>query len=141
MIAGRCHCGNVEVLLETAHRPEDLPLSACSCSFCARHGARTTRDPGGRVRLVVHDPALLVRYRFGLRVTDFLLCGRCGIYVAAVMTEDDGTWATVNTNVFDDPDRFTRAATPADWEGESAAARRARRRRTWTPAEVALETA
>jgi hypothetical protein len=42
-------------------------------------------DRTGAVRILVHDPALLIRYGFGLRTADFLLCGRCGTYLGAVM--------------------------------------------------------
>src|SRR5437773_1100715 len=122
-LTGRCHCGNVELALETSVRPEELALRADTCSFCRRHGARTTSDPSGRIVITVHDPEQLLRYRFGLRTADFLVCGRCGIYVAAVMNEGAGCYATVNVNTVDAVDRFTQPATPVAYEGESAAAR------------------
>src|SRR5438552_5931344 len=90
-LTGRGHCGNVELALETSVRPEELALRADTCSFCRRHGARTTSDPSGRIVITVHDPEQLLRYRFGLRTADFLVCGRCGIYVAAVMKDRKST--------------------------------------------------
>src|SRR6266571_1111197 len=39
-LSGRCHCGNLELALETSLRPEELSLRAGTCSFCRRHGAR-----------------------------------------------------------------------------------------------------
>lgn len=132
-IRGGCHCRNVTLAFETRLAPEALALRADGCSFCRKHGARTTSDPEGRVRITIRDPAAVVRYRFGLRTADFLVCARCGIYVAAVMTEDDGAWATLNANTFEDPDRFAREAEPVDYEGETDAQRRARRRTRWTP--------
>ena len=86
-LTGRCHCGNLELSLETSARPEELSLRADTCSFCRRHGARTTSDPSGRVVITVHHPDELLRYRFGLETADFLVCTRCGIYVAAAMNE------------------------------------------------------
>ena len=84
---GRCHCGNLELALETSLRPEELSLRADTCSFCRRHGARTTSDPSGHVVITVHHPEQLLRYRFGLRTADFLVCTRCGIYVEDAIVE------------------------------------------------------
>lgn len=133
---GACHCGNLELSLAAPCPPGELPLHACQCSFCTRHGARTTRDPRSRVAITVHLPDALVRYRFALRTADFLVCGRCGVYVAAVLTVGAESWATVNVNVLDAVDRFTQPALPVRFEGESAEERVHRRRTTWTPATV-----
>ena len=130
---GRCHCGNLELTLETSLAAERLPVRACACSFCVHHGARTTRDPAGRVRITIHDPAHLVRYRFGLRTADFLVCGRCGVYVAALCRLGDAAFATVNVNALDSGERFPQAVV-VSYEGETAAERQARRAATWTPA-------
>jgi hypothetical protein len=135
-LTGRCHCGNVEIALESSLPPEDLSLHACTCSFCRGHGARTTSDPSGRVVITVHHPGELLRYRFGLETADFLVCRRCGIYVAAVMNEGAGCWATVNVNTFDAADRLTQPATPVTYDGESAPQRAARRKARWTPAVI-----
>ena len=135
-LTGRCHCGNLELWLETSARPEELSLRADTCSFCRKHGARTTSDPSGRVVITVHHPEQLLRYRFGLETADFLVCARCGIYVAAVMSEGAGCWATVNVSTFDAVDRLTQPATPVTYDGESAPERVARRKARWTPAEI-----
>src|SRR2546422_3499160 len=97
-LTGRCHCGNLELSLETSVRPEELSLRADTCSFCRRHGARTTSDPSGRVVITVHHPDELLRYRFGLETADFLVCTRCGIYVAAVMEEGSGSRSEEHTS-------------------------------------------
>ncbi len=135
-LSGRCHCGNVAVRLETAVAPDRLPLRACSCSFCRKHGARATSDPDGRVEIAVREPEAVLRYRFGLRTADFIVCARCGVYVAAVLTEGDTSWATVNVNVLDAADGFVREADSVSYEGESESERRARRRARWMPAVV-----
>jgi hypothetical protein len=128
---GRCHCGNVELELDTALELAALPLRACACEFCRRHGARTTSDPHGRARIVVHDAALLGRYRFALATADVLVCTRCGVYVGALLEADDGAWATLNTNAFvDAPPQLARVVR---YDDEDAAARSARRRASWTP--------
>src|ERR1051326_1636781 len=96
--SGRCHCGALEVLFETAAAPASLEPRACQCSFCVRHGARCVSDPNGRITLIVHghDREQLVRYRFGLRTADFLLCRTCGVYLGALLSEGPSAWATLN---------------------------------------------
>jgi|CZKU01.1.fsa_nt_gi hypothetical protein len=74
VLRGGCHCGNLKVALETSLDPSVLQLRACQCSFCRRHGAVTTSDPAGRLLVEVGQPELLVRYRFALGITDFLVC-------------------------------------------------------------------
>ena len=135
---GECHCGALAVAFDTALPPAELPLRACACSFCRRHGACTTSDPGGHVDIVIRRPADVLRYRFGLRITEFLVCARCGVYVAAVMTEGDGVWAVVNVRTFAAPDAFARRPEVVSYEGETEAARRVRRRARWTPATVTV---
>jgi hypothetical protein len=140
-LTGRCHCGNLTLTLETQHAPEELPVWACTCSFCLRHGARTTSDPEGRVSIRVREPAQLSRYRFGLATADFLVCRRCGVYLAAVIPADhkDGACANVNVTALDAADRFTRSPTIAAYAAESAPERRARSRSNWTPVAAFVE--
>jgi hypothetical protein len=139
--AGRCHCGNIEVNFETAHEAEALAVRACDCSFCRRHGMRAVSDPEGSIAITIHDPARANLYRFGLKTADFLICGECGVYVAAVMNDDGATWATLNVNTLDDAAAFGQAPAAVSYEGESAEARRARRRENWTPATVLAQLA
>lgn len=136
--SGRCHCGNLEVIFEPAGAPEDLVVRSCTCSFCRRHGARCVSDPAGTVRIRAHDPARLIRYRFGLRTAEFLLCGRCGAYIGAIMTGAGSAVATINVNSFEPPHPFEREGVPMRYEGETEPARRARRAAGWTPV-VAFE--
>src|SRR6185503_19654289 len=84
---GSCHCGAVRVSFTTTRALDELPLRECQCTFCRKHGARTTADPEGFAEIRVRDSGALVRYRFGLAVADYLVCARCGVYVAAVMEE------------------------------------------------------
>mgnify|MGYP003579295640 CR=1 FL=1 len=120
---GGCHCGNLRFALDTALVLEQLPLRACQCSFCRLHGARSTSDPAGRIRFEAKDPARLIRYRFGLRTADFLICARCGIYVGATLRDGDAQYAIINANTLDAAAQLTQAATPVDYEGEDDASR------------------
>lgn len=131
-LEGTCHCGNIAIVLETRQDPRELPLRECSCSFCRRHAARTTADPGGQARIGVQDPSLLSRYAFGLRTAEMVVCARCGAYAGAVMREGGSGWAVLNTNLMLDP-AFDRPAQKVSYEGETAEQRIARRKKMWTP--------
>jgi hypothetical protein len=135
-LIGGCHCGNLELVFETAQPPTEMVVRACGCSFCRRHGGRTVSDPGGQVEILVHQPAELSRYRFGLGTAEFLVCRRCGVYIGAVTTEADAVRAIVNVNALATPKVFAEPALPVSYDRESESERRARRRARWTPARV-----
>lgn len=124
---GRCHCGAIRFAFET-ERP--LAPRACQCGFCRKHGARTVSDPAGSAALTLGPETL--RYRFGHQVTDYLLCGRCGIYAGALAEIDSRLYVTLNLNAFDDP-RLELEAASVSYEGEARQARIARRAERWTP--------
>jgi len=127
-LTGSCHCGAQKIAFDT-----DRPLAprACQCGFCRRHGARTVTDPGGTAVLELDPQARL--YRFATRSADYVLCGRCGVYLGAVTAIDGGVFATLNLNTFDDP-RPDLDAAPVSYEGEAVDEKSERRRRAWTPA-------
>jgi hypothetical protein len=127
---GGCHCGALRVEFKTA-----LPLAprACQCTFCRKHEARSVSDPTGAA-VVALDPAV-IRYRFGTRSADFLICGQCGVYVGAVQEIDGRHYAVLNLTAFDDP-RPELAAEPFRYDGEEPGQRAARRRARWTPARL-----
>ena len=134
---GRCHCGALGFVLRTSIPPAQWAVRACQCTFCRGHGARTTADPNGSVRFRIADASTLKRYRFGTRSTDFLVCGECGVYVAAVISSGVGQFATLNINTIrgalgvPEPD-------PISYDGESAGQRQARREQRWTPVAEAV---
>ena len=127
---GRCHCGAIRFAFES-----DRPLAprACLCGFCRRHGARTVSDPAGAAELSLSPET--IRYRFGSGTTDFLICGRCGVYAGAIAALDGALYATLNLNAFDDP-RLDLMAASVSYDGEDAAAKAERRRANWTPAKL-----
>lgn len=128
---GQCHCGAIRFAFDSER---SLAPRACQCSFCRRHNARTVSDPEGMAALTLAPQAL--RYRFGTGTTDFLICGRCGVYVGAAVMLDGQLYATLNLNAFDDP-QLDFEATPVWYNGETAAAKAGRRRLNWTPARIA----
>jgi hypothetical protein len=130
--AGSCHCGNLKLEFETTLEPPAMPLRACQCSFCRRHVALSTSDPQGSVRVSVADASQLQRYRFGLGITDFLICRRCGVYLMAMMEMDGGLYAVLNANVLECRAAMTGPVTPMEYGDEDEAARLARRKTRWT---------
>jgi hypothetical protein len=127
----QCHCGALRAEFET-----DKPLAprACQCSFCRKHNSRMVSDPDGSAVLTLGGE--VIRYQFGTRTTEFLLCGTCGIYLGASASIDGRLYATLNLNAFDDPHLDLQAA-PVSYEGEQAGSKADRRRARWTPARIA----
>src|ERR1700685_3602885 len=91
---GGCHCRNLSFVFEATAGLEALGLRADQCSFCRAHAARNASDPNGAMRISVREPGQLVRYRFGLKISDFLVCARCGVYIGALMEEGGKSWFT-----------------------------------------------
>jgi hypothetical protein len=137
-LRGGCHCRNLEVVFETALDPGALPLRACRCSFCRRHGGITTSDPAGRLVVEVREPEQLQRYRFALGITDFLICRTCGVYVAAVMEAEGRLLGVLNVNVLDEPAPFARQPVPMQYGAETVEDREARRAKGWMSVEVTV---
>ncbi len=132
-IEGGCHCGNIRFTLFWPGAGESIPVRACGCSFCVKHGGTYTSHPGARVDVRIADPAAVERYRFGTGTADFHICRACGV-VPVITGEMEGKlYCVVNVNTFEgfDPAQFIRS--DADFEGESLETRLARRRRNWIP--------
>ena len=135
MLDGSCHCGNLTLALETARAPGDLPVRICGCTFCQRHRGRYTSDPAGHVTIRIGSDEQTSRYRFGLRLADFLICRTCGVFVAAYEPGAPGR-AVININVLARADEVVGAPGSFAYDAEDAAARTARRAKNWTPATV-----
>ena len=90
-------------------------------------------DPEGSAELTLGPE--VQRYRFGTKTTDFLLCGRCGIYAGAVQELDGRAFATLNLNAFENPHPELEAVR-VSYEGEDSESKAERRRRKWTPARL-----
>ena len=137
-LTGHCHCGAIRVELEPGRPVAELPLRACQCGFCRRHGARTTSDPGSRLHIEA-TPGALTRYRFGRRAVDALICDECGVYVASMIEVDGHAFATLNVAGVDLAAFAGREAEPAHYDDETDEDRLARRLARWTPT-VLVET-
>jgi hypothetical protein len=130
---GGCHCGNLGFVFEASAPLEMLGLRADQCSFCRAHAARYTSDANGTMSISVRDADALLRYRFGLRTADFLICAHCGVYIGALMEDEGKSWFAVNANAFRPPPRDDFPIAPVDYDAEDVPARIARRKQKWTP--------
>jgi hypothetical protein len=142
MLDGSCHCGAIAIEFETARAPGELPIRHCGCRFCARHHPSYTSDPTGHVAIRIASEHSVARYRFGLGLADFLICGTCGVFVAAFEpgpSSPGSGRAVVNLRVLERASEFTAEPTRfTAYDAEDAATRTARRARSWTPATLAI---
>ena len=137
-LEGSCHCGRLRVSFTTAKPLTELPLRACQCTFCRRHGGLTTSDPAGEVVLTVAEIPPGGWYRFGTGMTEFWVCPRCGVYVGAYVEANGQGRAVVNTRALDAGAEFTQAPSAMDYGQETREGRLERRLRVWSPARVVL---
>ena len=130
-IRGKCHCGNVAFSIQYQGAVTEIPVRACTCSFCVKHGGVWTSNPRGALKVVVKDSSLVSRYTFGTRTAEFHVCTRCGIVPVVTSRIDDHLYAVVSVNAFEgiEPSMLRRA--PASFDGEGTESRLARRKRNW----------
>lgn len=129
---GSCHCGAVGYTYQTEVPPRDWVLRECQCTFCRAHGACSISDPAGSIEFYARRPERLRRYRFGQRITDFLVCGECGVYVGAMMDAAGTLVAIVNVNALCVPPEGLREPVPTVHDGESVEERTRRRASSWS---------
>lgn len=132
-INGRCHCGNISYTFEWPQAGPGIPVRACSCTFCVKHGGVYTSHPGARLEVRVADPQRVNRYSFGTRTADFHVCTGCGVVPFVTSTIDGHEYAVVNVNTFEDPDVLDLQSSTTNFDGESVEERLRRRQRNWIP--------
>ena len=125
---GACHCGAVSAVYETQ---APARLRHDGCSFCASRGVKSASDAHGKLAIV--STRQLTRYRFGHKSADFLICSRCGTYVAAAMPGAAGLVGVINVVGLQIPELKDEAAPLARLDDESPQQRIARRLTRWTP--------
>ena len=132
-IEGACHCRNIRYTFDWPGSDTEIPVRACSCAFCLKHGATYTSHAEARLEVDVGDDRAVSHYHFGHETADFFVCARCGA-VPFAMSEIDGVpHAVVNVNTFEGVDPAILVRRVTDFEGETTAERLARRQRSWTP--------
>jgi hypothetical protein len=132
-INASCHCGTIRVTLDWPGSGPTIPVRACGCALCTKHKAAWTSHPNGRFRLHIADNSKVTCYRFGTKTADFHICLTCGVVPVATCVIEGTRYAVVNVNTFDNVDRSQLVEAAADFEGETAESRLARRRHNWTP--------
>ncbi len=132
-IHGSCHCGNIRITVDWPDAKPTIPVRACGCSMCRKHGAVWTSNPQGAFDLYIDNEAKVTRYQFGTKTAVFLTCTNCGGLTIVTCTIEGVEYAVVNANTFDDIDSTQLVTAPADFEGETTENRLARRKLNWTP--------
>lgn len=132
-IEGRCHCGDISYMLDWPGGDPGIPLRACSCSFCAMHGAAYASHRGARLDAVVNTWSDVSRYRFGTKTAEFHVCSRCGGIPFVTCLIEGRLYAVVNVNTFVGIDRSTFCTTVTNFSDETTEKRLDRRARTWIP--------
>ncbi|MEX2200497.1 MAG: hypothetical protein WD711_03810 [Dongiaceae bacterium] len=134
---GGCHCGRIEIDFETAIEPSQMDVRACQCGFCRKHNSLAVSDPNGQIVIRIAGAEAQSSYEFGLRTAAYIVCGRCGVYVAAATLQAPRR-AIVVLSSLRNRERFAQPARPVYYDNENREERLARRQRTWTPATIAL---
>jgi hypothetical protein len=130
-IQGGCHCKNIRLTIEWPDTNADIPVRACDCSFCAKHGGKWTSHPDAKLTALLHDGSAVSRYRFGTKTADFHVCARCGVAALVTSTINGKLYAVVNVNAFDNVDSSLYSEKNVTFEGEDPGARLHRRKRNW----------
>lgn len=130
--SGSCHCGSIGFSYRTSQLPMAWSVRACQCNFCRVHSALTTSDPAGAIEFHEHQVGSLQRYQFGQRITDFLLCRSCGVYIGAEIQTKTGRFGIININALHPTPSVLQIAS-MDYGSESVEQRVARREARWSP--------
>lgn len=130
-LSGSCHCGNITFSLTVQPAPTELRASACTCSFCTKHGAVWTAHPSGSLKVLVREPTLVAKYAFATRTAMFHVCSRCGVAPVVTSKIEGRLYAVVSVNALEgvDPSLFRHLS--VSFDGESEQARLARRMQNW----------
>ena len=129
LIPGRCHCGNITFALAWEPEPAEIPARACTCSFCVKHGGVWTSCPTGSLRVTVERSSLVSRYAFGTRTAEFHGYTCCGAVPVVTSRIGGHLYAVVSVNAFEGVAPSLLQRSSATFDGESEAARLARRKR------------
>jgi hypothetical protein len=138
---GGCHCGNLRVAFRTALDPAQMAPRACQCAFCRKHATGAVSDPDGHLEFILKNPDQVHLYRFGLGITEFVICRNCGVYAGAHMPDGEAAIGNVMAHVLDAHAQFTLPTIPVVRSGEDENGRRIRRRKSWTPSTLVTGSA
>ncbi len=96
-LSGECHCGNINLAITLSKPPSSFQVRACDCDFCSKHGAGFISDVHGSLRIKINHADQLATYQQGSSQADFLVCKKCGVFVAVTFQSDGHLYAAVNS--------------------------------------------
>jgi hypothetical protein len=136
LITGRCHCGNISFTLDWQpgageNAPAEIPVRACTCAFCTKHGGVWTAHAGAALDVHIQDATRISKYAFETKTADFYVCAVCGVVPVATSDIEGATYAVVNVNTFENVDPALLRKSSATFDGEATDARLARRKKNW----------
>ena len=111
----------------------EIPVRACGCTFCQKHGGIWTSHPDSELRAEVLDESKLSKYKLGTETADYYVCSVCGAVPLVTSSIGNNLYAVVNANTFEGIDSSQIVRSSTDFEGESTEDRLARRKRNWIP--------
>jgi len=132
-IEGKCHCRNISYVFHWPGDGGEIPVRACGCDFCTKHGVSWTSHHDSELIATIGDTSLVSKYRFGTGTADFYVCARCGVAPFVTCAIDDQLYAVVNTNTFEGIDRSSLIRAATNFDGEGTGERLDRRKRSWIP--------
>jgi len=124
---GGCHCGALGIIYRTDIDPMYWRLRHDGCSFCRRHAwwaHRTRRANFPSTSRSLQGSVLSVR----TSDRDFLICGECGVFVAAITDTAQGKRAVINARVLDGVSLDLASVADVHFDDESPPQRADRRR-------------
>jgi len=130
-INGKCHCGNVSYEFLWPESGSSIPVRACSCTFCTKHGGVYTSHPDGQLTVQISNQNLAHQYSFGTKTAEFHICTECGAVPFVTSTIEEKMYAVVNVNTFEGVDRSELDSSVTDFDGESVGDRLERRKQKW----------
>ena len=128
-----CHCGNIRVDFDWPGAWPAIPVRACGCGLCTRHGARWTSHPDGAFRLEIADPALATCYRFRQRKRGFSRVHALRRHTDRDLAARGQALCRAQRQYPFDVERSQFVETATNFEGETLPERLARRRGNWMP--------
>lgn len=131
LIDGKCHCGNIALVLDWPGVPSDMIARACGCSFCIKHGGVWTADRHARLSVVMQRIDIVSTYVFGTETATFYICGRCGVVPFVTSDIANHVYAVVNVNTFENFDLLSLRRQAVSFDGEELESRLGRRQRNW----------
>ena len=140
---GGCHCGKIRYDYKTTNHFNQWNFRECQCTFCRKHNSCNVSDNEGEIELFINNEMDLIKYEFGLKTCQFLMCSTCGTYCAAATNDEKK--ATINVNTLDNRSEVIQASRQQhkenrskstqkmNFDSETMEERNNRRANAWTP--------